>query len=232
MRQEHPAPTEPQPRLHQGSLQSYVTGFVLSLAFTLIPYYLVTRKPSGGNAVLGAIIAFAVIQLVIQVVFFLHLGRDRRQRFNVFFLLFTLGTVFFVVVSSLWIMTHLQANMSAMEVTDKIASGEAVHQISGVQAGTCPGGTVTNHKVVLHDNKVTPGHTYAKLCDTLTIINNDSAMRDMEFGEHDHHVPYSGQSGELLRPGRSMQVTLTEQGTYLFHDHMQDVVQGDFTVTK
>lgn len=214
------------------TMTPYVVGFVLSLVFTLIPYYLVVTKSLTARTILAAIIAFAVLQMTIQLFFFLHLGREKKPHFNSFFLMSTLGIIVFVVVGSIWIMAHLSHNMSAMNVTDKIITDEAVYQINGTQAGTCPAGTGTNYKVMVMDNIVTPSHVDAHLCDTLTIMNHDEVTREITFGEHFHHSKYAGETSENVRPGRSMVVRLTELGTYKFHDHMMDQVSGDFTVTK
>ncbi|HKR81512.1 MAG TPA: hypothetical protein VJR27_00760 [Candidatus Saccharimonadales bacterium] len=88
------------------------------------------------------------------------------------------------------------------------------------------------HMVVIQDGQVTPAHTEAKLCDTLTITNNDNVGRVMAFGVHEQHQPYDGVTEQMLHQGDSFTVTLNRSGTYTFHDHLHDEVIGDFTVTK
>lgn len=213
-----------------GTLGSYVVGFILSLIATLVPYYLVTQEAASKSTLLTMILWFAILQLIIQVVFFLHLGRERKPRWNLFFLVCTVGIILVVVAGSIWIMGHLHYNMMPKDVTNKVAIDEAVHQINGVQTGTCPGNTGTNHKVELKNNTVTPRHVDARLCDTITIMNLDDVTRDIEFGVHDSHKTYAGEHGTDIRPRRNMVITLTELGTHRFHDHNQDEVSGDFTV--
>ena len=210
----------------------YVIGFVLSLVFTLIPYYLVVNKTFNSNTLLATIIGFVVMQLVIQVVFFLHIGREKKPRFNLLFLISTIGIILVVVGGSIWIMNHLHHNMSATEVTNKVANDEAVHQINGAQAGSCPEGTGTIYKIELKNNTASPGHVDAHLCDTLIVMNLDNATRQINFGVHDKHMAYAGDTGGALRPHRNMVLRLTELGTYKFHDHLLDEVSGDFTVTR
>ncbi|HEX3081842.1 MAG TPA: cupredoxin domain-containing protein [Candidatus Saccharimonadia bacterium] len=89
-----------------------------------------------------------------------------------------------------------------------------------------------SHIVIIKDGTVSPLHTDAGLCDTLTITNADNANRLMAFGQHEHHIAYDGIEEKELRPGQSLIVTLDQAGTYLFHDHLQDEVQGTFTVTR
>jgi len=93
------------------ALQSYVTGFIFSLLLTIAPYYLVTRHLLGGWSVLAAVIFFAVVQLLVQVVFFLHLPAKTKPYWNLIVFFFTLLIVSFLVVGSLWIMYHLNYNM-------------------------------------------------------------------------------------------------------------------------
>ena len=88
----------------------------------------------------------------------------------------------------------------------------------------------TNHVVTIRDNAMQPAHTDAKLCDSLTIINQDPANRLIAFGVHDHHQPYDGVTERELRMGERFTITLVQAGTFLFHDHLQDEVQGTFTV--
>jgi len=224
----HPTKTNPKPT--HGTLTSYITGFVLSLVFTLIPYYLVVNKSFKGNALLATIIGFAGVQLVIQVVFFLHLGREKKPRWNLLFLISTVGLIILVVGASIWIMHHLHYNMMPEDVTNKVANDEAVHQLNGLQAGTCPGGTGAIYKIELKNDIASPRHIDAHLCDTLIIMNLDDTTRDIEFGVHEKHETYAGEYGGDLRPHYNRVITLTELGAHKFHDHLEDKITGDFTV--
>ncbi len=226
-----PYTTETKPEAH-GTATSYIIGFILSLIFTFIPYYLVTQKSFDGMMLIVTIIGFAVLQMIVQIVFFLHLGREKKPHWNLAFLLSTVGIIMLVIVGSLWIMNHLHSNMSPSNVNDTIASGEGVYQIEGVQTGTCPGGTGDNHKIELKDNKMIPAHIDAYQCDTLTIINLDADVHEIKFGSHAQLEPYAGEAGKTIRPGRNMIITLTELGTYKLHDHMQHDLSGSFTVTQ
>lgn len=95
----------------QGTLKSYVLGYVLSLALTLIPYFLVVRDVSTRGILIATIFGFALAQLVVQLVFFLHLRAESRPRWNLLVLVFTIFIVGVVVIGSLWIMHNLNSNM-------------------------------------------------------------------------------------------------------------------------
>jgi hypothetical protein len=86
--------------------------------------------------------------------------------------------------------------------------------------------------VVIENSQLSVAHVDAKLCDTLTLINKDTRLRVMAFGQHDNHQAYDGVTEQVLAEGQSLTVTLNQLGTFRFHDHTQDEVQGTFTVTR
>lgn len=87
-----------------------------------------------------------------------------------------------------------------------------------------------NHSVQIQNDQATPALTNAKLCDELTIINLDDKLRLMAFGVHDAHINYGGVSERPLKKGDSFSVTLNQAGSYIFHDHLQEEVGGQFSV--
>jgi len=225
----HKPGTQPE---HHGTMTSYVTGFILSLIFTLIPYYLVTHKTFDKTELLLIIFGFAVLQMAVQVIFFLHLGREKKPHWNTLFLISTISIIFLVVGGSLWIMKNLHYNMAGMEVMDKIATDEAVYQVGGKQAGTCPAGTGTNHEIMLMGNVATPTHVDAHVCDTITFMNHDATTREISFGTSAQPAMYAGE-GSMTAYGRhDTPMRLTELGTYKFHDSKEARITGDFTVTN
>ncbi len=88
------------------------------------------------------------------------------------------------------------------------------------------------HAVMIQNNVVVPKHTYASVCDTLTITNTDDRIRLLAFGPHENHQVYDGVSEKQLTQGEALTITLNRTGTYEFHDHIGDVAQGDFTVAQ
>lgn len=96
---------------------------------------------------------------------------------------------------------------------------------------TCSG-RHASRQVEIKANAMVPALTTAKLCDTLTITNHDTADRLVAFGQHYKHVPYDGVAEQLLKPGDGFTITLNKVGVVHFHDHLDDIAQGDFTVTN
>jgi cytochrome o ubiquinol oxidase operon protein cyoD len=214
-----------------GTTQSYIIGFLLSLVFTFIPYYLVVNKAVAGNALLVTILGFAVLQMLIQVFFFLHLGRGPKPFYNVVFFAFTVGTILVVVGGSIFIMNNLYSLMGSAEVTTKLAENEAIYQVGGQATGACQG-VRENHQVTIKNGNVSPVYTEAHRCDTLTFINEDDTVREMTFGQHPRQDSYAGESELTVRKDRPETITLNTAGTYLFHDHADPAVIGHFTVTE
>ncbi|HSW37102.1 MAG TPA: cytochrome C oxidase subunit IV family protein [Candidatus Saccharimonadales bacterium] len=213
-----------------GTTKSYIIGFILSLMFTLIPYYLVVNKTVTGNALLATILGVAVLQMFVQIFFFLHLGRGPKPFYNVVFFFATAGIIVIVIGASLLIMSNLYRNMSPGEVTKKLAQGEGIAQVGDKKTGACQG-VKNNHLVTISSGQVNPAHTQAQLCDTLTFINKDDRIRDIAFGSHPHHEEYGGQAEENLRKGYPKTITLNQAGTYEFHDHLDPQVTGSFNVS-
>lgn len=214
-----------------GSMQSYVIGFLLSLLFTFIPYVMVVNQTFTGTKLLITIVGFAMVQLVIQVTFFLHLGRGPKPNWNMYFFVGTVGAVAFVVGGSIFIMSNLHYNMSPSDKLKKIANDEGIYQVGGKQTGACKG-QHTNHKVTIKNGEASPLQTNAEKCDTLTFINNDEYVREIAFGEHPNHDVYAGETEIVIKASKSKTVTLSESGTFKFHDHLQEDAIGSFTVVE
>ena len=68
------------------------------------------------------IIGIALVQLVVQLIFFLHLLNESKPRWNLIFFISTIGIILIVVVGSVWIMNHLNYNMMPMQMNKYIQS--------------------------------------------------------------------------------------------------------------
>lgn len=214
-----------------GTTRSYIIGFLLSLVFTAIPYYMVVNKSLSGSPLLITILGIAVLQMLIQIFFFLHLGRGPKPLYNVTFFISTVGIILVVVGGSIFIMNNLQYNMAPMDASKYLAEKEGISQISGEKTGACKGAN-TKHKVTISGGKVSPAHIDARYCDMLIFINEDEIVREMTFGTHPRHESYAGQNELVVRKGRAKTLVLNESGTYQFHDHLNPDVTGYFTVEQ
>jgi cytochrome o ubiquinol oxidase operon protein cyoD len=57
------------------------------------------------------ILLLALVQIMVQLHFFLHLGRSRSQRANMVAFLFTALVAMIVIGGAIWIMNNLNNNM-------------------------------------------------------------------------------------------------------------------------
>jgi cytochrome o ubiquinol oxidase subunit IV len=90
-----------------GSLGSYFIGLAIALALTGASFWAAATHLIYGPGVPMALVALAVAQMGIHLVFFLHITTAPDNTNNVLALAFGILIVFLVVVGSLWIMTHL-----------------------------------------------------------------------------------------------------------------------------
>jgi cytochrome o ubiquinol oxidase subunit IV len=89
----------------------YVTGFVLSVILTAIPFWLVMGKvlPSP-TATTFVILGLAMVQIYVHMVFFLHMTSKAEGGWAWMSLIFTLVLLVITLSGSLWIMYHLKTN--------------------------------------------------------------------------------------------------------------------------
>ncbi len=94
-------------------LVTYVIGFNAALLLSIASYLIVTEAWLGDAASLTMLIilGLAVVQLVIQLVCFLHMGADRDPFSRTGTFLFTIGMALIIVIGSLWIMQNLDYRM-------------------------------------------------------------------------------------------------------------------------
>ena len=102
-----------------GSLKGYLTGFGLSVVLTAIPFWLVMAHvlPTPLDTVL-TIMGFAVVQIVVHMVYFLHMNTRSQGGWTALALIFTLVLVAIMVIGSVWVMYHLNSNMMPMSAAD------------------------------------------------------------------------------------------------------------------
>ncbi|MFT3907337.1 MAG: cytochrome o ubiquinol oxidase subunit IV [Steroidobacteraceae bacterium] len=96
-----------------GTLKSYVVGFILSAILTAIPFWLVMSGViSSKQGTILAITAFAVVQIVVHMVCFLHMTPSAEEGWSLTALIFTIILVVIALIGSIWVMYHLNANMA------------------------------------------------------------------------------------------------------------------------
>lgn len=92
-------------------LKSYLKGFVLAVALTLIPFALALWKLIPELLTLAAIAALAVVQMTVHLRYFLHVDLSAVERANLLALIFAGIIIFIFVGGTLWIMFNLHYRM-------------------------------------------------------------------------------------------------------------------------
>lgn len=214
-----------------GTTRSYVVGYILSLVFTFIPYFMVVNKYLTGNALIATILSIGLLQMVVQLVFFLHLGRGPKPLYNVVFFFATFGIVVITVGASVIIMNNLYHNMSPEELTRRLAQKENITQISGQETGAC-NENKNNHVVTISGGTVGPAMIQAGLCDTLTVASEDGVEREIVFGIPPERESYGGEFEFRLDGSRPEIITLNQLGDFTFYDANDHSVIGHFSVVS
>ena len=98
-----------------GTLRGYLTGFVLSVILTGIPFWLVMGNVLGDKVLTSIVImAFAAVQIMVHMVYFLHMNTKSEGGWTVISMVFALTLVVVTLAGSIWVMYHLDQNMMPM----------------------------------------------------------------------------------------------------------------------
>ena len=94
-----------------GSVREYVVGLTLSILLTAIAFGVVMTGVMSGTPALILILLCAVGQVMVQLVFFLHMNTSSEQLWNTSSAIFTVVLIAILIIGSIWIMAHLNHNM-------------------------------------------------------------------------------------------------------------------------
>lgn len=94
-----------------GSFKSYMIGFVLSVILTVIPFALVMTGVLPTQTTGLLIVAAAAVQMVVHMIYFLHMSPKSEGGWNMLALIFTIVVVVICLAGSIWVMYHLNTNM-------------------------------------------------------------------------------------------------------------------------
>lgn len=112
--------------------RTYFIGFGLSVVLTVGAFMLATMQKSStvdGNPdflIMMVLVVLAIAQLVVQLIYFFHLGKEARPRLNLVSFLFMLMVVGIIAFGSVWIMYNLNYNMHGREVEQYIQHDEGI----------------------------------------------------------------------------------------------------------
>jgi cytochrome o ubiquinol oxidase operon protein cyoD len=96
----------------RASPKSYLTGFMLALVLTVIPFGLVASGAPLSRTLVEVIIALAAgAQTLVHLYYFLHMNASAGARWNLLAVLFTALILVILAGGTLWIMVNLHNHM-------------------------------------------------------------------------------------------------------------------------
>ena len=105
-----------------GTYRDYMTGFVLAVVLTIIPFYAVMARPIESPGYTAAVVLFcAFAQILVHMVYFLHMTPKAEDGWLLLSTIFTIVLVVITLAGSLWIVFHLNRNM--------MPGADAVHEM-------------------------------------------------------------------------------------------------------
>jgi cytochrome o ubiquinol oxidase operon protein cyoD len=97
---------------NHGTLKEYAIGFVLSVILTAIPFWLVMAKVFDKSSTTAMVVlGFAAVQVIVHMVYFLHMNGKSEGGWTLLSTLFTLVLLVIIMAGSIWVMYHMNVNM-------------------------------------------------------------------------------------------------------------------------
>jgi cytochrome o ubiquinol oxidase operon protein cyoD len=90
-------------------------GFALAAGLTTASFVLAANPWLTPASLVAALVVLAIAQMIVHLIFFLHITTAPAQKTNVLALLLTLLIIALVVIGSLWIMAQLNTHMVPMD---------------------------------------------------------------------------------------------------------------------
>ena len=108
------------------SKRDYVVGFILAVILTAIPFWLVMNRPLETGPTVAIILVLAVVQVIVHMVYFLHMTPKTEGGWSFTSLIFTLIVVVIMLAGSIWVMSHMNANMMPVAHDEAPAIGKVI----------------------------------------------------------------------------------------------------------
>jgi cytochrome o ubiquinol oxidase subunit IV len=103
------------PRGSSGRWPTHTIGYVLAIILTVASFAMATTHLLTPASLAAALIVLAIAQMVVHLIFFLHITTAPAHKTNILAVLLTLLIIALVVIGSVWIMSQLNHNMAPMD---------------------------------------------------------------------------------------------------------------------
>lgn len=103
------------------TMSGYMIGFVLSVILTAIPFWLI-MSGTITDRVTGMFVlsAFAAVQIIVHLVYFLHVNGKIEGGWTLLSTIFTLVVLGIAIAGTLWVMYHMNVNMMPTHATHAV----------------------------------------------------------------------------------------------------------------
>ena len=91
---------------------AYVIGLALALILTGVSFWVASTGALWAPGVAVGLVVLAIAQMGVHLVFFLHITSGPDNTNNILALAFGVLIVFLVMIGTIWIMSHMDANMA------------------------------------------------------------------------------------------------------------------------
>ena len=109
----------------QKHVARYIVGFVIALCLSIGAYVIAMQSAMPKTVTMAILLLLAAIQLIVQLICFLHLDVSGRSRSRTASIGFTILMMLIIVIGSLWIMKNLDYHMGM--------SGDAMNEYMKAQ---------------------------------------------------------------------------------------------------
>lgn len=89
------------------TLKLYLIGFVGSILLTLISFSITIANLFPKKVLVPLLVFLALVQAVVQLVFFMHMGTEKKPRWMSLIFGFMILVILIVLLCTLWIMSDL-----------------------------------------------------------------------------------------------------------------------------
>ncbi len=97
--------------MHRRERRRYVVGYGTSLLLTLAVFLIAYRYGIKTPGVYLSIGILGLVQLVVQLIYFLHIDRRRRSREDLDLILFSTLVLLIIILGTIWILGNLAMRM-------------------------------------------------------------------------------------------------------------------------
>jgi cytochrome o ubiquinol oxidase operon protein cyoD len=112
----------------RSDFSQYAAGFIFSIVLTLSSYYLVATRALPSAYLIVFILIFGLVQMGVQLLFFLHLDSEKKPHWNLILFATTFFLIITVIGASFWIMHHLNYNMTPTQMNNVIFHEEGIYK--------------------------------------------------------------------------------------------------------